>query len=73
MRMQNDSPCDRDCQERSSDPNCHSYCKRYEVWQAKKKREREERRSSSAWTKAKTGAYCKGPHYKQKKETRPLE
>ena len=65
LQIRNDSPCDRDCPERS--PTCHGSCERYAVYDRERKQRREKQWRQSIWTKAKTGAFCKsGPGFQKK-------
>lgn len=62
MRTRNDSPCDRDCPERSS--HCHGSCEKYAAFVAKRTNKRAERRQNAAWTLAKTEAYNRGDKFR---------
>lgn len=67
MRI-HDSPCDRDCPERSFDPNCHGTCKRYKDWLFEQKQRRKEARTSSAWTESRGNAATRALKYITKKD-----
>ena len=68
MRTRNDSPCDRDCPERSSDPNCHSYCERYTTFAEQRKKDRDKNLQQNTWTIGKMETAIRVSKYNKKKE-----
>lgn len=67
MRI-HDSPCDRDCPDRTFDPNCHGTCKRYKDWLAEEKRKQKGKRMQSDWTQSKSDLQSRSSRYHQKKD-----
>ena len=62
MRTKNDSPCDKECPERSI--GCHGSCAKYAAYAAQRTTKREDQQRNAAWTMAKTEAYRKGKKFR---------
>ena len=55
MRVRHESPCDRECPDRSG--TCHGKCERYASFVAQMEKRRKMKANDRTWTSAKVTAY----------------
>lgn len=66
IQIRNDSPCDRDCPERS--PTCHGSCERYRQYTARRKDQKRAAAGENVWTRSKVNLANRASRYGKKKQ-----